>query len=100
MIAWIIALIAGCAAFAAASCVADIGYGWSAFLAVVAFGACQIIVGLFVRKRVTAEMNKVQAILADGQKRLVERGNGVRHGRRPLQGLTSRFASKGNCPVA
>jgi hypothetical protein len=73
MIAWIIALIAGCAAFAAASCVADIGYGWSAFLAVVAFGACQIIVGLFVRKRVTAEMNKVQAILADGQRRLQQK---------------------------
>ncbi len=73
MISWVIALAAGCAAFAAACRGADLGYGWSAFLGVVAFGACQIVIGLTVRKRVTAEMNKVQDILASGQKRLQQK---------------------------
>lgn len=73
MISWIIALAAGCGAFAASVGPADLGYGWSAFFAVVAFGGVQLAVGLFVRRRVTAEMERVQGTLMAGQKQLQQK---------------------------
>ena len=73
MLSWIIALAAGGGAYAASSVLADLGRGWSVFLAVVAFAAVQIAVGLAVRRRVTAEMERVQGILVAGQKRLQQK---------------------------
>ena len=73
MIAWALSIAAAGGAFAASVYGADAGYGWGAFFAVLAFVACQIAVGLLVRRRVTAEMEKVQGILVAGQKRLQQK---------------------------
>ena len=47
-----------------------LGYGWSSFCGVVAFGATQFVVGRILQKRVKGAMDAVQAVLLDGQKRL------------------------------
>ena len=49
---------------------ADFGMGWSITLGVLSFAAFQIAFGLFIRRKVTADMTQVQAILADGQKKI------------------------------
>ena len=48
----------------------DWGIGWSVFFGIVVFGAFQGVVGYFIQKRVKRDMEKIQNILADGQKRL------------------------------
>ena len=47
-----------------------LGYGWSTFCGVLAFGVSQFVVGRIVQKRVKAAMDCVQAVLLDGQKKL------------------------------
>ena len=46
------------------------GIGWSITAGVTAFLVVQIVVGRIVQKRVKAEMDAVQAVLVEGQKRL------------------------------
>ena len=69
----LIALAVGGGAFAAAFFAADWGWGWSVTSGVVSFLAVQGTVGFLVQKRVKREMERVQAILADGQKRLQQK---------------------------
>ena len=47
-----------------------LGYGWSTFHGVLAFGLTQFIAGRVIQKRVKAVMDSVQAVLLEGQKRL------------------------------
>ena len=47
-----------------------LGYGWSTFYGVLAFGLTQFIAGRVIQKRVKAVMDSVQAVLMEGQKRL------------------------------
>ena len=47
-----------------------LGYGWSTFHGVLAFGLTQFIAGRVIQKRVKAVMDSVQAVLMEGQKRL------------------------------
>ena len=70
MITLILAIAAGCGVFSAAHFAADWGLGWSLFDGVLAFGAFQAVAGILIQKRVKAEMEKVQAILLNGQKAL------------------------------
>ena len=66
----IIAVAFGCCAFAAARFGAGVGLGWSVFDGILAFCALQVTAGVFVQRRVKAEMEKVQAILEAGQRKL------------------------------
>ena len=47
-----------------------LGYGWSTFCGVLAFGVAQFVMGRIIQKRVKAAMENVQAVLLDGQKKL------------------------------
>lgn len=70
MITVVIAVAAACGCFSLAYFVGDWGTGWSVFAGVLGFGAFQGVAGFLIQKRVKAEMEKVQAILLAGQKRL------------------------------
>jgi predicted ATPase len=61
----------GCGALA--YCAADLGPGWSIAIGVAGFAAFQAVFGIVVRKRVTRDMEKVQLILTEGQKRLQQK---------------------------
>ena len=73
MITLTIAIAAGCGAFAAARWPTDLGTGWSVFIGVLAFGTVQIAVGLMLQRKVKREMERVQAILVGGQKKLQQK---------------------------
>ena len=73
MVTLAIALSVGFGGFAASYWGADIGIGWSITLGILSFGVFQLAVGLFVQKRVKADMEKVQGILLAGQKRLQQK---------------------------
>lgn len=45
-----------------------LGYGWSAFLAIIVFGAVQMGIGIFLQRKVKAEMKAVEQTLLNGQK--------------------------------
>lgn len=75
MVTLIIALAVGCGGFVLAHTTLDVGMGWSIFWGVVSFGVFQGVAGFLVQKRVKAEMEKVQAILAAGQKKLQQKMN-------------------------
>lgn len=47
-----------------------LGYGWSTFFGVLAFGAVQFGAGYFLQKKVKVVMESVQTALVEGQKRL------------------------------
>lgn len=70
MITLIVAVAAGCGGFAVAHFAADCGIGWSVFFGILGFGVFQGVVGFLLQKRVKRDMEKVQLILADGQKKL------------------------------
>ena len=70
MITLIVAIAVGCGGFSLARFAGDWGLGWSAFAGVLGFGAFQGVAGVLIQRRVKAEMEKVQAILLAGQKRL------------------------------
>jgi len=70
MIALIIAIAVGGGSFVVAHLAADVGIGWSVFWGVVGFGVFQGVFGFLVQKRVKRDMEKVQAILMAGQKKL------------------------------
>ena len=46
------------------------GYGWSSFLGVLSFGGAQLAMGRIFQRRLKGAMEAVQAVLADGQKKL------------------------------
>lgn len=73
MVTLILALAAGGGAFAAAYFAADWGTGWSVFAGIVGFGAFQGVAGYLIQKRVKREMEKVQGVLAAGQKQLQQK---------------------------
>ena len=70
MITFITAVIFGGGSFYSAHYLADIGMVWSIVLAIVAFGAFQLVVGRIIQKKVQADMDAVQRILLEGQKGL------------------------------
>ena len=70
MITLIIAIAVAGGSFAAAYFAAGLGIGWSIFLGVVGFGVFQGVVGYLIQKRVKRDMEGVQRILVEGQKRL------------------------------
>ena len=69
----LIALAVGGGAFSAAFYAADWGWGWSIFSGIASFLVFQGVVGFLIQKRVKREMERVQAILVDGQKRLQQK---------------------------
>lgn len=70
MITVIISIVVGCGGFALSYWGADAGTGWSVFFGILSFGVCQGLSGFLVQKKVKVEMEKVQAILLAGQKKL------------------------------
>ena len=46
------------------------GYGWSSFFGVLAFGVAQFVMGRIFQKRLKGSMEAVQAVLVDGQKKI------------------------------
>ena len=47
-----------------------LGYGWSTFFGVLAFGVAQFVMGRIFQKRLKGAMESVQAVLVDGQKKI------------------------------
>ena len=47
-----------------------LGYGWSTFFGVLAFGVAQFAIGRIFQKRLKDAMGAVQAVLVDGQKKI------------------------------
>ena len=70
MIMMIFAIVVGGGSFAAAYYAADWGMGWSVFAGILGFGVFQGVAGVLLQRRVKSDMERVQAILADGQKKL------------------------------
>lgn len=70
MITLIVAVSAGLGVFAAACFAADWGVGWSIFSGVVSFAAVQGVAGFILQRRVRRDMDVVQGILVEGQKKL------------------------------
>ncbi|MBQ7234391.1 MAG: hypothetical protein IJS36_03175 [Kiritimatiellae bacterium] len=70
MLTLLIAIAAGCGGYCAAFYAGDWGVGWSITAGVVAFGVTQGVIGFLVQKRIKADMDRVQGILLEGQKRL------------------------------
>lgn len=70
MITVIFSIVVGCGGFAVAHWGADAGTGWCIFWGILSFGVCQGVTGFLVQRKVKAEMEKVQAILMAGQKKL------------------------------
>lgn len=70
MITIISSLLLSAVAFCLVYLVSGISLGWSIFFSLLTFGILQAILGLIIQKRIKADMDKVQAILLDGQKKL------------------------------
>lgn len=70
MITIIIAVAASCGVYSALHYAADWSILWSVVSAVGAFAIFQIFFSLFIRKKIMAEMQSVQLILAEGQKKI------------------------------
>ena len=70
MVTILLAVAAGGGSFYLAYGLGDWGLGWSIFMGVLGFGVFQGVAGFLIQKKVKAEMEKVQAILMNGQKQL------------------------------
>lgn len=70
MITMIISFALSGGAFSAAYFAADWGAGWSIACAILAFLAFQIVFGMKMRKKIMADMMRVQEIMLEGQKAL------------------------------
>jgi len=73
MITLILAVVVAVGGFSAAHFVGDWGLGWSITSGIGCFVVFQAVFGLLMQKRVKREMECVQGILADGQKRLQQK---------------------------
>ena len=73
MITLLIALSVGFGGFAAPYWGADAGMGWSIFFGILSFIVFQVAASLLIQRRVKADMERVQAILLDGQKKLQQK---------------------------
>ena len=73
MITLIIAIAVAGGGFAGAHYGADIGIGWSIAIGVGVFALFQILVGLRLKKLVMRDMERVQLVLTEGQKRLQQK---------------------------
>ena len=73
MITLMIAIVVAGGGFSAAYFAAGWGLGWSIFIGILCFGAFQAIFGIMIQKRVKRDMEKVQQILMNGQKRLQQK---------------------------
>ena len=70
MITILLAILAAGGSFSAAYFGADFGLGWSIFLGLAAFMVVQATLGIMLQKRLKRDMEGVQQILANGQKKL------------------------------
>ncbi len=70
MITILIAIAAACGGFAALHFLAGVGVGWSIAAGVACFIAVNVLVGRRLQKRMMADMQRVQTILMEGQKKL------------------------------
>ena len=70
MITMIIAIAVACGGFVALHVAAGVGVGWSVTGGVGCFVVFQLVVGNVFRKRMTKDMEAVQSILVEGQKKL------------------------------
>ncbi len=70
MITLLLAVAVGFGGYSLAHFAAGLGNGWSIAIGAGCFVLFNLVVGRFVKKRMTAEMEGVQQILADGQKKL------------------------------
>lgn len=70
MITMLIAVAVALGGFALAFFALGLGLGWSITIGVLGFVAFQLAFGLVVKKRISAVMEQVQLIMADGQKKL------------------------------
>ena len=73
MLTLILAFSAGFGGFAAAYFAADWALVWSIVAGLLGFGVCQGVAGVIIQKRVKGDMDRVQAILANGQRKLQEK---------------------------
>ena len=71
----IFAIAVGGGSFAAAYYAGGWGTGWSIFAGVVGFGVFQGVVGVLLQRRIKREMEVVQSIIVNGQKKLQEKIN-------------------------
>ena len=70
MITLFLALLASAGAYVALHYAADWSILWSVISSIGVFFVIQFIFGLFIRRRLMAEMQSVQLILAEGQKKI------------------------------
>lgn len=70
MITLILTLAAGCGIFSLANWIADMGLGWSVFTGAAGAVALQVLAGIFIQKFVRRDMEAVQAVMVEGQKKL------------------------------
>ena len=70
MITLIFAITAGGGSFAAAYYAFGLGTGWSVFVGILGFGVVQGVAGVLLQKRIRREMEVVQRIIVEGQKKL------------------------------
>lgn len=73
MLTVIIAVAAAGGCFSGAYFAGDWSLGWSIFTGLLGFGVFQGVAGFLVQKRVKTDMERVQAILANGQRRIQEK---------------------------
>ena len=73
MITLTIAIAVGIGGFSAAYFPGGLGWGWSTFLGLVSFGVCQGVASFLLQRKVKRDMEDVQAILENGQRRLQQK---------------------------
>lgn len=65
-----IAMAVACGSFALAFFALDLGMGWSITAGVVFFMVCNFVFGMVIKTKIQAVMDRVQLIMADGQKKI------------------------------
>jgi len=70
MLTILFSLFVAAGAFCAARFGIDMSIGWSVFFGLLGFGVMQALLGYYIQKKVKLDMDKIQSILLDGQKRI------------------------------
>jgi len=70
MLTVVLAVLVGLSTGFGLACGDVLGYGWSSFFGVLAFGVVQFGSGIVLQKKVKAAMESVQMVLVEGQKKL------------------------------